>query len=369
MSATPDTPPRLLARLRTLQARLRAAGAGALLVTDPVNIFYLTGLHAEESWLLVRPRAERVHVLSDRRFETQIAREAPHVEPVMRRRSLAEALGRLARRLRLRSLGLSADHVTLAEHRRLEEAVAPVRLTPVSDGIAGQRARKDAGEIKAIAAAIALQEAAFEATVAAIEPGMREYEIAARLEYEMRCRGASGPSFPTIVAGGANAALPHAAPGKRRIRRGDLLLIDFGARAGGYCGDLTRVVGIGSMPPRFREIHELVRAAGRAAIEAIRPGAAVVDVDRVARAMIEEAGYGEAFSHGLGHGMGLEVHEAPRLSPLGEGVLEPGHVVTVEPGIYLPGAGGVRIEEDVLVTEKGHRVLSRLPADLESAII
>ena len=203
-----------------------------------------------------------------------------------------------------------------------------------------------------------------------LKPGQHEAELAAFLEYRVRALGADGVSFPTIVAADANAALPHAIPGRRKLKAGSSVLIDWGARFGGYCSDMTRVVALGKMKPKVREIYQIVLDAQLAAIDAIKPGVRQVDVDRVARDVIDQAGYGEQFGHGLGHGLGLDIHEAPRLSPLaGDGVLQPGHVVTVEPGIYLPGQGGVRIEDDVLVTERGHRVLTDLPKTLESAII
>ncbi len=185
----------------------------------------------------------------------------------------------------------------------------------------------------------------------------------------MRSLGADGTSFPSIVAFGANASLPHAIPGQRKAKAGEVLLFDWGSRYGGYCSDLTRVVAIGKMPARMREVYQVVLDAQMAAINAIAPGKTLKEIDAVARNLIIKAGYGKQFGHSLGHGLGLNVHEQPNLSPRAEGVLEPGQVVTVEPGIYLPGLGGVRIEDDILVTPKGHEVLSDLPKDLESAII
>ncbi|HEX7010598.1 MAG TPA: M24 family metallopeptidase, partial [Phycisphaeraceae bacterium] len=188
--------------------------------------------------------------------------------------------------------------------------------------------------------------------------------------YQMRKLGADGPSFPTIVAADASASLPHAIPGPRKLRKNGIVLIDWGARWGGYCSDLTRVVALGRMPPKLREIYQIVLDAQLAAIDAIAPGKPLKEVDAAARRLIERAGYGRQFGHSLGHGIGLDIHEMPTLSPRSDkGELEPGHVVTVEPGIYLPGIGGVRIEDDVLVTPRGAQVLSRLPKDLKSAMI
>ena len=185
----------------------------------------------------------------------------------------------------------------------------------------------------------------------------------------MRLLGADGPSFPTIVAADANASLPHAIPGRRKVKKGGIVLIDWGAKWGGYCSDLTRVVALGKMPAKIQEIYQIVYDAQRAAIDAIEPGKALKEIDAAARTVIEKAGFGDQFGHSLGHGLGLDVHEQPTLSGRSKGSLEPGHVVTVEPGIYLPGVGGVRIEDDVLVTAKGRRVLSDLPATIGSTII
>jgi Xaa-Pro aminopeptidase len=176
-------------------------------------------------------------------------------------------------------------------------------------------------------------------------------------------------SFPSIIAADANASLPHAVPGKKKIKAGGIVLIDWGAKWGGYCSDLTRVVAVGKMKPKIREIYKIVLDAQVAAIDAIAPGKRLCDIDAVARRAIDKAGYGERFGHSLGHGIGLDIHEQPVLAAKAKGELRPGQVVTVEPGIYLPGVGGVRIEDDVLVTPRGRKVLSDLPKSLESAII
>ena len=212
-------------------------------------------------------------------------------------------------------------------------------------------------------------EEAFLAMRKTIKVGQTEQEMAARLEYEMKLRGASGPSFPTICAEGANSALPHASPGQRKVKRGSAVLFDWGARVNGYCSDLTRMVFVGSIPRKIGEIYEIVLEAQLAAIDAIRPGRRMCDVDAVARKIVTDAGYGERFNHGLGHGLGIDVHEAPSLSWRSKAKLEPGMLVTAEPGIYLPGIGGVRIEDDVLVTRTGKRVLSKLSKTMKDAVI
>jgi Xaa-Pro aminopeptidase len=251
----------------------------------------------------------------------------------------------------------------------LKKQLGAKALVEVEDGMLNQRAVKDQSEIRTIRQALSIQQRAFEQTLDIIKPGMTEIEIAGYLEYCMRSLGAEGTSFPTIVAVDANGALPHYQPAGKKLKRGSTLLIDWGAQYKGYCSDLTRIVALGSMKPQVREIYDITLEAQQAAIEAIRPGVSLTEVDRAARDHIKRAGYGKQFGHGLGHGIGLDVHEQPTLSPRSEGELEPGHVITVEPGIYLPGVGGVRIEDDVAVTARGAKVLSDLPKTRTSAII
>lgn len=356
-------------RVAALQKRLREAGVSALLVTNPRDIRYLTGFAGDDSWALVRAGGRQVHVLSDFRFDEQIQREAPQVKAIMRKKSLADELKKLVDPLKLQDIGLQVEYMTLAQKKGVGKAVGRGRLVELEDGLLAQRAVKDAGEVALIQKALDIQQKAYEATLATLQQGQSEYQIAARLEYEMRALGADGVSFPSIVAADANASLPHAVPGSRKIRKGGSILFDWGARYQGYCGDMTRVVSLGKMAAKVQEIYQIVLDAHLAAMDAIAPGKAMKDIDAVARDVITKAGYGEAFGHSLGHGVGLDIHEQPTLSPRSEGVLQPGHVVTVEPGIYLPGIGGVRIEDTVLVTKKGYQSLCRLPKSLKSAMM
>jgi Xaa-Pro aminopeptidase len=356
-------------RVRTLQQRLRRAKLPALLITNKRDIRYLTGFVGDDSWLLVRAASSQLHVLSDFRFEEQIRREAPHVKAVMRRRSLSEELAELVNGFELRRVGVQEEYVTLAQRKAMARRVGGKRLVDFSDGLLQQRAVKSEPEVAAIRKALTIQQEAYRRTLAFLKPGLREVEVAAYLEYQMRLLGADGPSFPTIVAADANASLPHAIPGQTKLRKGGIVLIDFGARWGGYCSDLTRVVGLGGMSAKMREVYQIVLEAQSAGIAAIKPGRPLKEVDAAARKVIDDAGYGPQFGHSLGHGIGLDIHEQPTLSGRSEGVLEPGQIVTVEPGIYLPGVGGVRIEDDVLVTARGGTILSSLPKDLKSAII
>ncbi len=362
-------PVQLAGRVRTLQMRLKQMSASALLVTNPCDIRYLTGFIGDDSWALIPVRGTKVYILSDFRFEEQIQNEAPHAKVIMRRKGLADELAQLADSLHLKKIAIQPDYTTLTQRKTLVKHLGAKRLRVADDGLLLQRAVKDTGEVKAIRKALSIQQQAFRETCDFIKPGQSEYEVAAYLEYRMRALGADGVSFPSIVAADANASLPHAVPGKKRIKAGGIVLIDWGAKWGGYCSDLTRVIALGKMKPKMREIYQVVLDAQVAAIDAISPGKHLSDIDAVARRVIEKAGYGERFGHSLGHGIGLDIHEQPVLAGKAKGILEPGHVVTVEPGIYLPGVGGVRIEDDVLVTPRGHKVLSDLPKSLESAII
>ncbi len=355
----------LSSRLSTLRRRFTQWHVDALLVTNPKDIRYLTGFVGDDSWLLVPHRASPI-ILSDARFEEQIQREAPGVQAVMRKKGLADALADL----KPDRFAMQSAYLTLAQHKALVKKFSPRKVKPVNDGLIDQRAVKTSSEVKCIEQALSIQQEAFRGTLKFLRPGRSEVEIAAHLEYQMRLLGADGPSFNTIIAADANASLPHAIPGPRKLARGGFVLIDWGARFRGYCGDMTRVVAMGKFPAKISEIYKVCLDAQLAGIAAIRPGARLKEVDKAARDVIVRAGYGEQFGHGLGHGLGLDIHEQPVLSfRMKKGELQPGQVVTVEPGIYLPGVGGVRIEDDVLVTASGKRVLSDLPKSLESAII
>jgi len=349
---------------------LREAGCEAMLITHAPDIRYLTGFSGDDSWLLlVAKREARAVVVSDRRFEEELQRLCPFARLVMRSGRITEAAADLIEELDLQCVAFQADRLTVAARSALVKRIGAKRLTSAGDWLNDQRSIKDEVEVKAIRGALRIQQKAYRQLLEEIGPGMREQEIAARLNYHMQALGADGPSFNTIVASGPNASLPHAVPGRRKLRRNEGLLIDWGAFAGGYCSDLTRVICFGKMPDRLAEAYRVVSDAQQAAIDAIAPGKTLKEIDAVARGIITDAGYGKEFAHGLGHGLGIEIHEPPALSPRSQGELKAGHVVTVEPGVYLPGVGGVRIEDDVLVTDKGHRKLSRLPTDLKSAII
>jgi len=351
-----------------LLRRLESVGADALLVTSQVNVRYLTGFTGEDSFLIVG-RGLTV-LVSDSRFETQIAEECPsldvHIRP--RTKTITEAVGEVSARSKIKKLGFESNTTTYAQWQSLSQTIKPLELVAQPDLVETLRLIKDDGELAEIREAIQQAERGFQLLKASLSAEMTEQQAANELERAMRHFGAKQAAFDTIVAVGPRAALPHARPTSARIGDAGFLLVDWGARnSAGYHSDLTRMVVTGTISPKLEKLYRVVLQAQRRGIEAVRPGAQAGDVDSAARDVIRQAGWGKSFGHGLGHGIGLEIHEGPRVSQNSKIELKPGMVITVEPGIYLPGWGGIRIEDDVLVTRTGHEVLTSLSRDLESA--
>lgn len=341
-------------------------GVDALLVTDLVNVRYLTGFTGSNAALLVHPGGDAAsRFCTDGRYTTQAAHEVPDLETVVDRGS-ALALAREAHGWGVRALGFESGHVTVDGHLALADAAEKVALER-APGLAEQlREIKDEGEIAMLRAACAAADAALADLIAAggVAPGRTEREVALDLENRMRGHGAEAVSFETIVAAGPHSAIPHHRPTDAVLRRGDLVKLDFGALVGGYHSDMTRTVVLGPAAGWQREIYALVAAAQRAGCAALAPGADVVAVDAAARTVISDAGHGDGFVHGLGHGVGLEIHEAPRLGRNSSGTLAAGMAVTVEPGVYLEGRGGVRIEDTLVVREGAPQLLTLSPKEL-----
>ncbi|MEO0515659.1 MAG: Xaa-Pro peptidase family protein, partial [Planctomycetota bacterium] len=268
-----QTPPILAARVAAFRKRLRVGKLDAALVTKAIDIRYLTGFVGDDSWLLVFASGATV-ILSDSRFTTQIQNESPHSNMLIRKGTMADAVKHAIGRKKLATLGLPEDHVTLGQRKKIAAALrgTGIQLKPFADGLAEQRAIKTADEIKLIAKAGRIQQQAYAETLAYLEPGLTEAQVAAHLEYRMRDLGADGVSFPSIVAADSNAALPHAIPGPRKLKKGSLVLIDWGAKYQGYCSDMTRVIALGKMKPKLREIFQICLDAQRLAIDAIAPG-------------------------------------------------------------------------------------------------
>jgi Xaa-Pro aminopeptidase len=343
------------ARADRVVERLRERDLAALLVTDRVGVRWLSGFTGTNGACLVTPE-QRVF-LTDFRYTEQAAEQiGDSFEIVKAGRDL---LGELAGRLPRGRAGFDESHVTVKAHTRLVEKAAEGAELVEAGGLVEQlREVKDDGELRRIAAASELADAAFEKTISRGLAGRTERAVALELEQEMRTAGAESPSFPSIVAAGPHGALPHAEPRDVEIPAGVLVTIDWGAQLDGYCSDCTRTLATGLVGDREREVYELVLRAQEKSLAAVAPGAGCAAVDGVARDIIAAGGYGDRFGHGLGHGVGLEVHEGPRLGKGAEGTLVTNSVVTVEPGVYLPGELGVRIEDLAIVTDDGPRVLT-----------
>jgi Xaa-Pro aminopeptidase len=363
-------------RRTKLAAMLAKDGVDLYLVHQPVNVSYLTGFTGDSSWLLVS--RERSILVSDARFTEQIAEECPGLEAVIRppTQTIAEAAVAVMEKLPAASIAIESSQMTVADFETLRELLPAVAWKPVRDRVEALRAIKDDSEIAAIRSAIHIAERGFAALQAQLRWEDTEKDLVDAMETYVRKAGGEKTSFPTIVAVGERAALPHAPPTGKRVRESGFLLVDWGASGPLYKSDLTRMIlprkNAASSGPqsdaKFDAIYGLVLKAQRQAIALIRPGARGQDVDAAARTVFQEAGYGKNFGHGLGHGIGLQVHEGPSLRPNATAILEPGMVVTVEPGLYFPGWGGIRIEDDVLVTPDGCEVLSRLPKELADAV-
>jgi Xaa-Pro aminopeptidase len=350
------------ARRAQAQQILAETAADAALITSPPNVRYLSGLVSSNMAMLL-PSDGPALLGTDTRYEETAARDCPDVDLVVKR-ELAPALAALAVERGCRTLAFEAQHMTVEQHSALAVEQDGLRLVPLGRMVEELRMIKDPSEIELLATACSLTDRAFAAVLGAIEPGRTEREVGILLERAMVDLGAEAPAFDTIVAGGPHGAIPHHSPGSRALERGDLVVIDCGARYGGYHADMTRTVCLGPPEPWQREIYDLVAEAQLAGIAAAWPGAEAGDVDAAARDIISAAGHGDHFGHGLGHGVGLEVHEAPMLGPGRTGKLDELVPVTVEPGIYLPGKGGVRVEDTIVVRAAGPVTLITTTRDL-----
>jgi Xaa-Pro aminopeptidase len=350
-------------RAERLTGLLDEAGVDVLIVGDLANVRYLTGYTGSNGLALVGS-ATRVFITDFRYVEQAKDEVESSFERVKAVKDLIDAIPEALPQGAPR-VGFDDAHTSVKTHVKLREMLGDGReLVPAGGLVERLRAVKEPDEIERIAAASALADAAFAAILEGGLVGRTERQIARALEYEMRERGAPAPSFPPIVAAGPSGALPHAVPRDVTVATGELVVIDWGALLDGYCSDCTRTVAAGNPDGEAREAYELVLAAQLAGLDAVRAGAAGSDVDAVARDVIEEGGFGEQFGHGLGHGVGLEIHEAPTLSTRSEDTLEHGNVVTVEPGVYVPGRFGIRIEDLVVVQDGGARTLTGIDKQL-----
>ena len=356
-------------RRSKLRSLLRKEGTDALLVTNYTNVTYLTGFTGDDSYLLFTTKNDVV--ISDERYTTQLEEECPGLELEIRGpgKQMLPTVAEVLKKAKLKKLSVEASSMTLGLHAGLEKASPDCELVPSTGWIEELRMIKDRDEVARTKVACEQARRAFEVVTAGLTTDITEAQVAADLEYQARRFGAKGLSFEAIVATGARAALPHARPTQQKLGAADFTLIDWGVNEGLYMSDLTRIVVTGKISPKLRKIYGVVLKAQLAGIAAIRPGVTCEAVDQAARGVIAKAGFGKQFGHGLGHGTGLEIHEAPRLAQNQSTVLAPGMIVTVEPGIYFPGWGGVRIEDDVLVTRDGHEVLTSVPKEIDECVV
>ena len=359
-------------RANRLRAGLDGAGCDALVVTRLPNVCYLTGFSGSAGVVLVTP--DELVLFTDGRYTTQCREQIDaagvdaRIEIGATQAAQHEVLADLARPFA--RLGLEAHGVTWAQQRSWEAVFADqgraVELVPTESLVESLRQVKEPGEVARIRAACSIADDALGSVLPSLAEHPTEREFALKLEIAMRDRGASGTSFDTIVASGPNGAKPHARPSRRRVEHGELVVIDFGCIVDGYCSDMTRTVSVGDPGADARRLWDVVRKSQQAGRDAVVAGVECAAVDRASRAVIDGAGWGELFSHGTGHGVGLEIHEAPRVAKTSSGTLEAGVVVTVEPGVYLPGVGGVRLEDTVVVTNTGAEALTSFPKNLET---
>jgi Xaa-Pro aminopeptidase len=353
----------LTQRRRALQALLAADRIGSLVVTQPASCYYLTGFTGDAGALVVSRRGTAL--ITDGRFTEQARTETFGIRIVQQAGSLASSVGQFLKSGGAGRVGFDASQITVAQLQALRKAAgARVRWVAAVGYVERLRGRKEAQEIAQMRKAAILAGQVLQDALKMLKPGVRELEVAAEIEYQMRQRGASGPAFETIVAFGERSAYPHACATAKRLRKNELVVLDLGAILAHYCSDITRTVVVGRAPARIRRWHRAVQEAQSAAIGAVQAGVTCGEVDAAARRVLAGYRLDRYFVHSTGHGLGLEVHEDPRVAKGQKQVLEPGNVITIEPGVYVPGVGGIRIEDDVAVYAKRTEVLTRIPRDL-----
>ncbi|HET9409372.1 MAG TPA: aminopeptidase P family protein [Candidatus Sulfotelmatobacter sp.] len=348
------------ARQKKIREHLAAARVDFLLANHLPSIRYLCGFTGSAGFLLVED--SRCTFFTDVRYDTQAHNEVQDAKVVIARKNVLQAVGewiRLRNRGRRRQLGIETDHLSVAERERLADIIpSGTKLKNTQGMVEKVRMVKDEDELERIRAAVQMGAGLFGRALETIRPGIREVEVAAEMEYAARIAGAEGMSFPTIIASGERSALPHGRASTHAIPPRAFVVCDFGVILADYCSDQTRSVWVGHATDEARNAYEAVREAQQAAVESVRPGATVEQVDRAARTVLRKAGLGSYFTHSTGHGVGLEIHEAPRVATGQKDVLQPGMVITIEPGIYFPGKWGIRIEDMVAVTQTGCEIMT-----------
>jgi len=341
-------------RIRAIRRQLNRKRINCLILTKPANVTYTTGFLGDDSWAAIAKG--RVYLLTDSRYTEQAEKECPSCKIIDRAGPMADAVAKLVKRLKSVRTVTVERSTSLSDFEQLKKTVK-ARLKTVADVIETIRSIKDESEVAAIKAAASISSQALQQTLPYVKPGVTESELAGMLDLHIRKLGARN-SFETIVAFGPNASRPHHQPSKRKLKKKDAVLIDFGAKYKGYCSDITRCFVIGGMTDFYKKVYDVVERAQAAAIKMIKPGVKITQVDAAAREVIRKSGL-PVYGHGTGHGFGLEIHESPFLKADAKGKLKAGQILTIEPGIYIPGKIGVRIEDDILVTETGHKILTR----------
>lgn len=351
----------MMLRVEKLRKKMQEENLDSFLITSPYNLRYLTNFTGTTGLAVIT--LEKAFFITDFRYTEQAAAQAQGFEIIKNVGPIFEEVADLVQKEGLRELGFEETTVSFLEYSVLEEII-DAQLIPISGMIEELREIKDEEEIAIIEKACSIADLAYDHILKMIQPGMTEIEVANQLDFYMRSLGASGVSFETIVASGLRSAMPHGVASKKIIEQGDLITIDFGCYYEGYVSDMARTFAIGDPGEQLKEIYQIVLEAQLAVLEVAKPGVTGKQLDAVARDYITKHGYGEAFGHSTGHGIGLEIHEGPNVSVRAEKQFVPGNIITDEPGIYLPSIGGVRIEDDLLITSDGNRVLTHSPKEL-----
>lgn len=350
-----------MTRLDKLRTEMIDKGLDALLVTSPYNLRYVSNFTGTTGLAVIT--LKKAYFVTDFRYTQQAAKQAQGFEVVQNFGSIYDEVSRIVTKDNLKTLGFEENFITFRIYELLKEMI-PCELVPVAGLIEELREVKDENEIATIRKACEIADSAFKFILGEIKTGMTEIEVANKLDFHMRSLGATGVSFDTIVASGVRSAMPHGVASEKRIEMGDMITLDFGCYYQGYVSDMTRTFAIGDPGQKLKDIHQLVLDAQLMVNEAAKPGITGVELDAVARNYFAKYGYADAFGHSTGHGIGLEVHEGPNVSRLAEKAFVPGNVITNEPGLYFPDLGGVRIEDDLVITETGNEVLVHSPKEL-----
>lgn len=348
-------------QVQKIQKKLNSEALEAVLITSSYNLRYASGFTGSTGLAVITK--EKAFFVTDFRYTEQAKKQAEGYEVIQNKGPIYDEVKKIIELEKIKEIGFEENHVTFSTYKSLEEKL-DCKLIPVSNIVESLREVKTADEVEVIQKAIQITEQAFEYILTYIKEGQTEIQVANELDFYMRKKGASGVSFDTIVASGVRSAMPHGVASEKKLEQGDMITIDFGCYYKGYVSDMTRTFALGDPGEQLKEIHKIVLDANLKVTEGAKAGITGAELDAIARDYIKEQGYGEAFGHSTGHGIGLEVHEGPGINYKNEQPLVPGNVITNEPGIYLPGVGGVRIEDDLLITEEGNKNLMSCSKEL-----